>query len=165
MRIIGIDPGLTGAISLLTEHGLQGTWDMPTMQRHAGGTVKNQVDPKALEDIINDITTGHDRNEFMVVIEQQQAMGGGMGASTVFSLGLTAGIIEAVIAIMHLPHELVPPSVWKKAMNLSAKGKDAKGTARTMAQRFYPTAELHLAKHHNRAESALIARYGFERHH
>ena len=160
MIIVGIDPGLSGAIALLAPDGLKRVSDMPTMLRHAGGTVKNQVDPRGLQELLREMVHGHDRNEFMVVIEQQQAMGGGMGASTVFSLGLTAGIIEAVVAAMNLPHELVIPKDWKKAIGLTAKVKDAKGLARTMAQRCYPEAELHLAKHHNRAESILLAKYG-----
>ena len=61
--------------------------------------------------------------------------------------------------------EHLPPGIWKKAMGLSAKTKDAKDMARTMAQRMYPSADLHLKKHHNRAESILIARYGQNEYH
>lgn len=166
MIILGIDPGLTGAMAMLTPAGLKGVMDIPTMMRGAGtGSVKNQIDCYALYKKLQEMLTGYDKNEIMVVIEMQQAMGGGMNASAVFSLGLSAGIIEGVVAARALPHELVPPSQWKKAMGLSAKGKDAKEQSMAMAKRYYPEADLHLAKHHNRAEAILIARYGQLKHH
>jgi hypothetical protein len=35
-----------------------------------------------------------------------------------------------------------------------------KDQSRAQAQRLYPIAELHLHRHHNRAEAILLARYG-----
>lgn len=166
MIIAGIDPGLTGAIAILTGRGLQTVVDIPTMMRGAGtGSVKNQIDCYALYKALQELLSPYDKNEVMVVIEMQQAMGGGMNASAVFSLGLSAGIIEGVVAARALPHELVAPAAWKKAMGLSAKGKDAKEQSMAMAKRYYPDADLRLAKHHNRAEAILIARYGQLKHH
>lgn len=166
MIVLGVDPGLTGAMALMSGRGLVSVTDLPVMMRGAGtGSVKNQVDAGALNSTMREMLAPYDRQEVMVVIELQQAMGGGMNASAVFSLGLTAGIIEAVVAARSLPHELVQPSVWKKAMGLSAKGKDAKEQSMAMAKRYYPDAQLHLAKHHNRAEAILIARWGMEKHH
>ena len=37
--------------------------------------------------------------------------------------------------------------------------------ARAMAQRYYPEADFHLIKSHNRAEAVLIARYGHQKYH
>jgi len=166
MIVLGIDPGLTGAMALMNGRGLVSVTDIPTMMRGAGtGSVKNQVDPGALYTTVRELLAPYDRAEVMVVIEMQQAMGGGMNASAVFSLGLTAGIVEGVVAARGLPHELVPPAVWKKAMGLSAKGKDAKEQSMSMAKRYYPDAQLHLAKHHNRAEAILIGRWALEKYH
>lgn len=167
MVIVGIDPGLTGALALLTQRGLQAVHDMPVMMRGNGtGMVKNQVDSVALRQLLRDWLSPFDKNEVMVMIELQAPIGGKLqGVSSIFSLALTAGIIEGVVAAANYPHELVQPAVWKKAMGLTAKVKDAKGMARTMAQRTYPSAELHLVKHHNRAEAILLAKYGQLKHH
>ena len=166
MIVVGIDVGLTGALALLTDKGLQAVQDMPVMMRGNGtGSVKNQIDSMALCDLLKAWLCPYDKNEVMVSIERQSPMGGGQHASSIFSLALSAGIIEGVVASRGYPHELVAPNVWKKALGLSAKVADAKGMARTMAQRMYPSAELHLVKHHNRAEAILIARHCFNTHH
>lgn len=166
MIVVGIDPGLTGALALLAPNGLQAIADMPVMMRGAGtGAVKNQVDSIALSELLHCWLDPFDKNEIVVMIEAQSPMGGGQHASMIFSLAFTAGIIEGVVAAQRYPHKLVAPGIWKKAMGLSAKTKDAKDMARTMAQRMYPDAELHLKKHHNRAESLLIAHYGMREWH
>ncbi len=53
----------------------------------------------------------------------------------------------------------VTPGDWKKAMALKA-GDDAKERARLRAISQFPKAELHLVKHHNRAEALLLADFG-----
>jgi hypothetical protein len=169
MYVIGIDPGLTGAIALMGPNGLEACADIPVMMRGNGeGAVKNQVDPGALEEMLRNWISGHDKNEFMVLIESQGPVrlpgNKVLGGASAFSLAYTAGLIEGVVATLHLPREFVPPGHWKKALGLKASGPDKKALARAMAQRYYPQAELHRVKDHNRAESILIARYGYERH-
>lgn len=169
MIIIGIDPGLTGALAAIDHNGLQECKDIPVMMRGNGtSAVKNQVDPGALAAIFREWMTDHSKNEIMVIIETQGVVrlpGNKMlGGSSAFSLAHTAGIIEGVVATLNLPREFVTPATWKKALNLSAKGNDKKALARAMAQRLYPGADLHRAKDHNRAEAILIARYGYQRH-
>lgn len=169
MQIIGIDPGITGALALIDHTGLRECVDMPIMLRGKGeGAVKNQVNPAALREILQAWGNDHDRNEFMVVIENQRPFrlpgNKPQGSSSVFSLGLTTGIIEGVVSAMRFAHELVEPAEWKKALKLSAKGPAKKAIARTMAQRLYPDADLARIKDHNRAEAILIARYGYEKH-
>lgn len=157
MIIVGIDPGITGALAAINHKGLQAVADMPVMQRSKGGaTVKNQVNAAALAELLRTWLEGYDKNEIRIFIERVQAMPK-QGVSTMFSMGHTCGIIEGVVAARGYAHELVTPNEWKKALKL---GKD-KNQARTMAQRLYPEAPLSLAKHHNRAEAILIARYGY----
>lgn len=165
MIVIGIDPGISGALAQIDHHGLRSVADMPSMLRSAG-FVKNQVDPAALDSLLGDWTAHLEKNEVMVMIERAGAMPK-QGASSIFSIGLTMGLIEGIVVARRLPHVFVPPQEWKRAVGLPrVKGdKDAgKRAARTLAQRHYPDAELHLVKHHNRAEAILIARYGHERY-
>ena len=160
MIAIGIDPGVTGAIAMITHRGLVNMADMPTMPRGAGtGFVKRQVNAAELARILREWLADADKNEVMVALEAVNAFPG-QGVATTFSLALTAGLIEGAVSARGYPHELVPPNVWKKALGLSS----SKDQARMKAQRLYPEADIHRVKDHNRAEAILIARYCYEKH-
>ena len=177
MIVIGIDPGITGAIALISPQGLQACADLPVMARSSrrvrakGGEMRdkvtNQIDAGALAELLRDWTSGHDRNEIMVIIEKCQAMPGkvkdsdkAQSSAGTFGLGLSAGLIEGVVATLRLPHQLVHPATWKAHLKVPT-GKEA---ARAMAIRWYPSAPLGKKKDHNRAEAVLLARYGKEHH-
>ncbi|MGH8034784.1 MAG: hypothetical protein ACREO9_06125, partial [Lysobacterales bacterium] len=75
MIIIGIDPGLTGAIGVLGHRGqLVSCADMPVMARGNSAVVKNQVNMSALAEILRQASAEHDRNEVHVFIERVQPM-------------------------------------------------------------------------------------------
>jgi crossover junction endodeoxyribonuclease RuvC len=172
MIVLGIDPGLTGAIAIIGHRAelLHPVADMPVMQRGAGNaSVKHQVNAAALAELLHDWLAGFDMNEIRIFIEEAQSMpavrrgrGGAIkivqGGASIFSVGLTAGIIEGVVAARRYPHELVRPNVWKKAMKLTA----TKEQSRAFASRLYPEASLHRMKDHNRAEALLLAKYGHD---
>lgn len=168
MICIGIDPGLTGAVAAVNERGLYRLADLPTLQRgNKGAAVLNQVDPAGLAKILREILCGNDKQEIQVFIEKAQAMPGKLKGSaksqrsaTTFSIGLSAGLVEGVVAAIGLTHQLVHPATWKAALKVpSGTGKEG---ARAMAIRLYPEAELHRKKDHNRAEAILIAKYGYD---
>jgi crossover junction endodeoxyribonuclease RuvC len=159
MICIGIDPGITGAVAAVANCALEPTaYDMPTMRRSLGkAKVKNQVDPMALKELILRMVAPYHRNETIVVMERVSAMPG-QGVAGVFSLGHTSGMIEAVIITMGLRLELVSPATWKRRANVA---KD-KNSARSQAQLRFPGVDLHLVKHHNKAEALLLADYGLK---
>lgn len=158
MVIIGIDPGLTGAIAKIDHHGLREIADMPTM-KVGTGKVKNQVNGAALSSLLKMWLGEYDKNEIMVLIELVHAMPK-QGVGSVFSLGHTLGIIEGVVAARGYPSQSVTPGSWKKHFSLTAD----KDQCRTVAQKFYPDAPLTRKMDHNRAEAILIARYGYQKH-
>lgn len=157
MICIGIDPGLTGGIGQIGHRGeFLRVADMPVMARSGPKAfVKNQVNGNALEELLRDWTAEYDRSAVHVFIETPIAFPGQHVATTAAAF-LTAGIIEGVVMARHYAHTLVAPKDWKKAMKLTA----TKEQSRAMAIRLFPTAELNLVKHHNRAEALLIAKYG-----
>lgn len=157
MLTIGIDPGLDGAIAVIDHNGFKGVYDMPTMERGSSSTVKRQVNTAALANLMRQLMEGHDLNEMMVAIERVQAMPK-QGVASTFSLGHTAGAIEAVVCALRLPHTLVAPAKWKKRYGLTSE----KNAGRTLAQRWYPEAPLDKQKDHNRAEAILLARFAQE---
>lgn len=160
MYVVGIDPGISGALALVGPGArLLRVADMPTMPRGSGGAfVKNQVAPAALAELLRDWLSDTDKNEVRVLLESVTAMPK-QGVASTFSLALTAGLIEGVVAARGYSHELVRPQEWKKAMGLSA----SKDQARAKASRIYPEADIHRVKDHNRAEAILIARFGYDR--
>ena len=149
--VIGIDPGISGAIAIF-EHGkLDCVVDMPTLKIASGKTMKSHISAVTLVEILKG---WYPRNEAHVVIEKVGAMPG-QGVTSMFNFGRSAGIIEGVVAAMHFPSTYVTPATWTKAVGRAA-GKDA---SRMRAMELFPTrAELFKrAKDDGRADAALIA--------
>jgi len=154
--VIGIDPGLTGAIAALDFRGtLLSVRDMPTMQVGAGSAkVKRCVNGAALSDILRDMSSGNS-DDVLVVVERVSAMPG-QGVAGVFSLGETAGCIRGVLAARRHAMEYVSPRTWKRHFGMTAD----KEQARAKAIWLYPSAPLSRVKDHNRAEAILLALWG-----
>ena len=153
MMIIGIDPGVTGAVAFLCDHTqIVTVHDIPIMEAAVGKKKRNKINPTALKTLLIAAVT----LPATVYLEKTHAMPEN-GSVAAYSQGHSAGCIEAVCACMGLPLELVIPQRWKKHFGLIRSDKDA---SRTKAIQLFPEAELHLKKHHNRGEALLIGRYG-----
>ena len=164
MHVIGIDPGLTGALSMIGHQGeFKHLADVPTMQRMVEakkGRVMNQVNCAAAREILRDWLQDIDREAVHVVIELPIAFPG-QNVGSVAASFLTAGHLEATVASLGLAHTLVRPAEWKKALKLTS----SKEQCRASAIRRWPAAAplLKRVMDHNRAESLLLALYGHER--
>jgi crossover junction endodeoxyribonuclease RuvC len=148
MRTLGIDPGATGAIVLL-EDGQPIEWaEMPVNK--IGAT--NRVNSAALTDFIASCCCTH------VYVEAVHSMPK-QGVASSFNFGHNVGTVMGVLGAMGLPHTLVTPQAWKKAMGLIGTDKDA---ARTRAIQLWPKwRDLDKkGKGQALADAALIARYG-----
>lgn len=155
--VIGIDPGISGAIAVFRDGKLDSVIDMPTLKIASGKTMKSHISAIALVDILD----GWSPNEAHVVTERVHALPGN-GSVSMFNFGRSAGIIEGVVAAMHFPSTYVTPAAWTKAVGRAA-GKDA---SRMRAMELFPTrAELFKrAKDDGRADAALIAYWYITRH-
>ena len=152
MRIIGIDPGLSGGIAILDDLKIFDVFDMPIMSE--GKKNKNQLNSAQLVNIIKEhILTG---NTF-VIVEQVSAMPG-QGVTSMFNFGQTFGAIKGVCAALNLSIFFVRPSKWKKHFDLINSSKDS---SRTKAIEMYPKLSNQLAKKKdvNKSDAILIARY------
>ena len=148
--IIGVDPGLSGAVAFLDPlRGQLNVEDMPTLL--ASGTGRRSVDAAGLARMLRGWRTDH------AYVEQVSAMPG-QGVSSMFSFGRSYGVVLGVLAALEVPVTLVQPRVWKQALRVPA----AKDGARARASQLLPrhTAAWPLAKHDGRAEAALIAFWG-----
>ena len=138
MRIIGIDPGLSGAIAILENNKVVGIYDMPVMAE--GKKNKRQLNSAQLVNIIKDNI--YTKEEITVVVEQVNAMPG-QGVTSMFNFGQTFGAIKGVCAALNLSIFFVRPSKWKKHFELINSSKDS---SRTKVIEMYPSLSGQLAK-------------------
>jgi crossover junction endodeoxyribonuclease RuvC len=158
--IVGIDPGVTGAIAVLRESAeLVAIWDMPVFTLRGNSQTVNGAE---LGNIFARILQSD--SKLTVYLENVHTMPGQGGVSGGnFMLGF--GIIIGVLADRKIGFNLVEPQVWKRRANLPKRKKDQdkaayKDMARALAQRLWPSASLGLKKHQGRADALLIARFG-----
>ena len=156
MIVVGIDPGLNGAIAVLQDKKVLSITDMPVMAD--GKKNKRQLNNAQLAEILRKNTSEGD--EISIVVEQVNAMPG-QGVTSMFNFGQTFGAIKGVCAALQLPIFFVRPSKWKKHFDLINASKDA---SRTKAIEMYPALSNQLAKKKdvNKSDAILIARFYYE---
>ena len=153
MKIIGIDPGLSGAIAILKNNKVLNIFEMPVMSE--GKKNKRQLNSALLVKLLKDNIS--ENEDISVVVEQVNAMPG-QGVTSMFNFGQTFGAIKGVCAALELPIFFVRPSKWKKHFELINSSKDS---SRTKAIEMYPSLSKELAKKKdvNKSDAILIARY------
>ena len=153
MKVVGIDPGLSGAIAVLEEKKVLALFDMPVMSE--GKKNKNQLNSAQLVNILKENIK--DDEDIAVVVEQVNAMPG-QGVTSMFNFGQTFGAIKGVCAALNLPIFFVRPSKWKKHFELINSSKDS---SRTKVIEMYPSLSNQLArkKDVNKSDAILIARF------
>jgi len=158
MIIIGIDPGITGGISILKNKKVLEVFDTPTMID--GKKNKRQVNGSQITNIIKEQLKID--NEIMVAVEHVNAMPG-QGVTSMFNFGQSFGVIKGICAALSLPIFFVRPTKWKKHFNLIKTNKEA---SRTKVIEIYPeiSSKLSRKKDSNKADAILIARYFTDTH-
>ena len=153
MKIIGIDPGLSGGIAILENNKVQRLYDMPVMSE--GKKNKKQLNSAQRVKLIKDNIESQE--EVSVIVEQVNAMPG-QGVTSMFNFGQTFGAIKGICAALGLPIFFVRPSKWKKHFELINSSKDA---SRTKAIEMYPSLSDQLSKKKdvNKSDAILIARF------
>ena len=153
MLIFGIDPGVSGAISILEDKKIIEVYDMPTMID--GKKNKKQVNGSQVANIFKEKVDL--KKEISVVVEHVNAMPG-QGVTSMFNFGQSFGVIKGVCSALSLPIHFVRPTKWKKHFNLINTNKDA---SRTKVIEIYPeiSSKLSRKKDSNKADAILIARY------
>ena len=153
MKIIGIDPGLSGGIAVLENNKVLNIFDMPVMPE--GKKNKRQLNSAQLVSLMRDNIKSNE--EVAVIVEQVNAMPG-QGVTSMFNFGQTFGAIKGVCAALELPIFFVRPTKWKKYFELLNSSKDA---SRTKAIEMYPSLSNQLSKKKdvNKSDAILIARF------
>ena len=155
MIIIGIDPGIAGAICFFSEGNVIDVIDMPTMAE--GKKNKRQVNGRQIFNEITLIKNKFFNQKISVVVEQVSAMPG-QGVTSMFNFGQSFGVIKGICSAMELPIFYVRPVKWKKYFNLINSEKDA---SRAKAIEMFPkiSHKLSKKKDNNKADAILIAQY------
>lgn len=154
---IGVDPGATGAIVILTEGE-----PMRTL-RFMNSTNKET------HKFLNDIAFEYD--QVFCILEAVHAMPG-MAAGAMFNFGESYGFIQGVLVSTGIPYELVTPQSWMKHMRIpkrdiqrdpvtkkelpgSESKTDYKRRLKQKAEELYPTIKIT----NDTADAILIADY------
>ena len=155
MIIVGIDPGIAGAICFFSRGNIIDVIDMPTMAE--GKKNKKQVNGRQIFNEIKSIKNKFSNESLCVVVEQVSAMPG-QGVTSMFNFGQSFGLIKGICSAMELPIFYVRPAKWKKYFNLINSEKDA---SRTKAIEIFPkiSHKLSRKKDNNKADAILIAQY------
>lgn len=162
--IIGIDPGLSGAVVLLNDGDVVKCWDMPTTAKLSGNG--SQVNAYLLADVVREAL---DIGKVECCYIERVSAGGGatgegkraMGATSAFGFGRSVGVVEGVMAALGVRVVFVSPAAWKRSYNLIGKGKDA---SRTLALQMFPgmSGMLKRKKDNGRSDAMIIGHYGYQ---
>ena len=158
---IGIDPGVTGAISLIDESKTI-IEDLPVVVIPNAKRKEKMISPMGLKVMIESMISSVAVDDVVCVLEKTQAMKD--TAMTAFSMGQSRGIIIAVLELIGISRIDVAPVAWKKHFSLL---KCDKAASQSVACTRRPQDEvfelLKRKKDHNRAESLLLSLYGKEK--
>jgi hypothetical protein len=143
MRIVGIDPGQTGAVACFSSHGEIAVHDLPTIADRSIAW----IDGAQLQSLLIG-------EPAIVIIERVSAMPK-QGVASSFKFGMSFGSILSVVQAVGHRIELVTPATWKRELGLGSDKKAALHKARLL----FPQCELHLEKHDGRAEALLIGHW------
>jgi crossover junction endodeoxyribonuclease RuvC len=155
MLIIGIDPGINGAICFFENGEVKEILDMPNMAE--GKKNKRQINGPQIYNEISKRIINISKKEVVVVIEQVSAMPG-QGVTSMFNFGQSFGVLKGICSAMQLSMHFVRPAKWKKYFNLINTEKDS---SRTKVIEIFPyiSSQLSRKKDSNKADAILIASF------
>jgi crossover junction endodeoxyribonuclease RuvC len=153
-NVLGIDPGLSGALATVNENGVVKVWDMPVFDVVKGKKKKRFLDEAALSNLLKSIRS----DTFIAYLEEVGPMPK-QGVVSTFSFGSIYGALRQALICHGFIRNLVRPQEWQKALKVYG-GKDG---ARMRASELMPDYSAYWEQRkgdHNRADAALIALHG-----
>jgi hypothetical protein len=147
---IGIDPGITGGIAIVTDSGIE-LYDMPVMV-HPWAKNKKLVDGFAFMELLQKYA-GDSSVRVTIELVHSMPKQGIVGA---FTFGQVTGAVIAVVQAMGFSLNMISPQKWKGKCGLINHDKDA---SRILAIQMYPqlAEKLKLKKHNGRSDALFIA--------
>lgn len=148
---LGIDPGQSGAASLLDKNGktalVGGGYDwfirFDNTEHDVANWFKEVLSPLAKDGVVK------------AVIESVHAMPK-QGVSSSFTFGRSYGFLRGMLVGYGIPFQEVTPQKWQKAIGCLSRGD--KNVTKAKAQQLWPYCAKSIT--HKNADSLLIAEYG-----
>ena len=159
-RIIGIDPGVNGAIACYEPDSMTCyVYDMPTIWIQLATKKNGKIQRRKrlnYEKLARLLRTLMETGADYAWIEKVGPMprDGAVGA---FTFGEAYGAVKGACSALNLNTLEVRPQVWKAHFGLIGENKD---DSRRIASDLFGPENFKLKKDHNKAEAALIACYG-----
>ena len=155
MLIIGMDPGISGAICFFENGEVKEIIDMPNMAD--GKKNKRQINGPQVYNEISSRIKNAPKKDIIVVIEQVSAMPV-QGVTSMFNFGQSFGVLKGICSAMQLSMYFVRPAKWKKYFGLIKTEKDA---SRTKVIEIFPyiSSQLSRKKDSNKADAILISSF------
>lgn len=136
MIFIGIDPGQSGGIAMVTDKGEGAAWKMPETEQDVFDLLRELM---ALEDT-------------KAVIERVHSMPK-QGVSSTFKFGMGYGGLRMALIASRRPWQDVTPQKWQKDLGCLTGGD--KNVSKTRAQQLFPNLKIT----HAVADCLLIAEW------
>lgn len=141
MNYVGIDPGASGGIAILSSEG----------------KVEKLIDLSKLTepDIVSWLKLYRESLVFCI-IEKVHSMPG-QGVSSSFKFGRSYGLVTGIVMGLQIPFSEVSPQVWQKAFSIGKSGSktEHKRRLRQRAQELFPTQKVTA----NTADALLLAEF------
>lgn len=152
MFYIGIDPGISGGIAVVSDNWKVGDAEVYKMPATELDLHNKLVDIKTM------IHNHEESNDMFCLIENVHSMPG-MGSQSVFKFGFHYGLEIMAILALQISFDKVTPQKWMKSFT-TLKRKDLGATKwknhlKQKAQQLYPRVKITLAT----ADALLIAHY------
>ncbi len=155
MNVLGIDPGLDGALAMYNEKGLQDILEIPSAKSTGRG---REVLWSNLNQQWDALFFWAD-HAFLERVNARPQDGG----SSAFKFGSTYGGLRGMLVAKLIPYTLVTPMVWMKVMGVGLGSKEA---SCLRAEQLFPGVNFRGprgGKKDGVAEAALISKYGFDK--
>ncbi len=143
MNVIGIDPGKSGGLAVLTPNHKASVFRFDNLSERE----------------VYLLLTGQTLDLCHVFLEKVHAMPG-QGVTSMFNFGCGYGFLRGVLTTLGVPYEDVPPQTWQKKLGLGAKYNsyaDRKRAHKAQAEQWFPSTKITLSD----ADALLIAEYGY----
>lgn len=144
--VLGIDPGVSGALTILTLHG------------QYKGSIKLNETHRDVWDWLDE----YRRLVAFAVLEKVGPMPR-QGVSSTFKFGMSYGGLIMLLVAAEIPHEYATPAKWQKRLGCMSKGD--KNVTKIRAQQLWPGDRGPKRITHAIADSMLIAEYARRRWH
>jgi hypothetical protein len=164
IRLVGCDPGLSGALAILDLHQggelpcLVSVVKTPTLTVTTRKKTRREYDVPAMYRLLVAARAPADVQIAGVYLERQGPRPK-QGVTSTFSTGVGFGLWRGLVAATELPLIVVEPLIWRRTFGLLGKGKAA--SLRIATERFPAEFPPQLRRHDGAADAVLLALFGW----